>query len=114
VRLLTGLQDIQINEKDNAGQTPLSLAAANGEEVIVRLLLEQNDVDLESKDEVGRTALLCAADGWVLHQFWRDFDDGRRAAVIQMLMKRDDVKLNTKDKAGRTALLCAAERGRRR
>jgi ankyrin repeat protein len=39
-RLLTRLQDVETNEKDGAGPTPLSLAAANGNEMIVRLLLE--------------------------------------------------------------------------
>ena len=41
-RLLLGRADVEINSKDTNGRTPLSWAAANGHEVIVRLLQSKN------------------------------------------------------------------------
>jgi ankyrin repeat protein len=49
-----------VDVKDNKGQTPLFLAAENGNEVIAWLLLETNGVDPGSKDALGRTPLMIA------------------------------------------------------
>ena len=51
----------EIESKDNNGQTPLSWAAGNGHEVVVKLLVE-NGAEIESKDNYGGTPLMWAAE----------------------------------------------------
>ena len=46
--------------RDDIGRTPLSHAAENGHECIVRMLLERN-TDSDSMDESGRTPVNLAA-----------------------------------------------------
>ena len=47
VRLLLETGKVDVNSKDFAGATPLSLAAWNGHETVVRLLLETGKVDVD-------------------------------------------------------------------
>jgi len=54
---------IDVDSKDNYGQTPLSWAAAQGREAVVKLLVETGKVDVDSKDKNGRTPLSWAAAG---------------------------------------------------
>src|SRR6202034_4113065 len=58
VVLLKGRHNL--DSKDSNGQTPLSWAARNGHEAVVKLLLEKG-AELETKDNNGRTLLLWAA-----------------------------------------------------
>lgn len=51
-----------VDSKDKHGQTPLSLAAGNGHEAVVKLLVKKG-VDMESKGTEGRTPLSVAAKG---------------------------------------------------
>ena len=48
---------INADSKNNNGRTPLSWAAENGYEAVVKLLVEREDVDADSKDRDGRTSL---------------------------------------------------------
>ncbi|KAF1968539.1 ankyrin [Bimuria novae-zelandiae CBS 107.79] len=50
---------IEPESKDKYGLTPLSRAAQNGNEAVVKLLLDKG-ADLELKDKYGRTPLLWA------------------------------------------------------
>src|SRR5256885_988709 len=54
---------VDINSKDEDGQTPLLWAAWGGHEAVVKLLLETGEVDANSKDKNGRTPLSWAAAG---------------------------------------------------
>ena len=96
IRELASRQDW--NAKGDNGRTPLSWAAGNGHEAVVRLLVEREDVDADSKDEWGRTPLSWAA------------GDGH-GDVVLLLVERDDVDADSKDKGGRTPLSWAAEYG---
>jgi ankyrin repeat protein len=82
--------------KDSYNQTPLSYAAEQGCEAIVKLLLSTK-VDSNSKGKDGRTPLSrAAANG---HE-----------AVVKLLLDRK-VEVDSKDNNGRTPLSCAAANG---
>jgi len=85
--------------KDEDGRTPLSWAAEEGHEGVVRLLLERDDVDVNSKDERDRTPLSWAA------------AEGQEG-VVRLLLEREDVEADSKDVVGDTPLSDAAARGR--
>jgi ankyrin repeat protein len=59
--LLLDTSEIDTVSKDDNGQTPLCIAAANGFEAVVKLLLDADKVDINSKDKDGRTPLHLAA-----------------------------------------------------
>jgi ankyrin repeat protein len=84
--------------KDSYGRTPLSWAAGNGHEAVVKLLLEKG-VELETKDKsnYGQTPLSWAA------------GNGHEAAVKLLLEK--GAELETKSNDGQTPLSYAAWNG---
>ncbi|MCJ1384636.1 hypothetical protein MMC17_007754, partial [Xylographa soralifera] len=95
VSLLLEGEDVQVDSKDNYGQTPLSWAAEEGHEAVVRLLLKQKNVQADSKDKYGQTPLsLAARQGHV--------------AVVKLLLQRKDVQADSKDAKGQTPLSWAA------
>ena len=53
---------VDVDSKDDYGQTPLSRAAENGHEAVAKLLLETGKVDVDSKHKYGRTPLSWAAE----------------------------------------------------
>ena len=84
--------------KDSHGQTPLSMAAEEGHEAVVKLLLERDDVEADSKDVEDWTPLVFAV------------QRGHKA-IVKLLLERDDVKADSKDIWGWTPLFWAVSRG---
>ncbi|GLA05528.1 hypothetical protein AnigIFM60653_006020 [Aspergillus niger] len=96
VWLLLTHSDIGIEITNHNGQTPLSLAAENGQEDIVQMLLERG-ASIETKSSKYQTPLsLAAANG---HE-----------RIVQMLLKRG-ASIETKSSKYQTPLSLAAENG---
>jgi len=62
VNLLLGRDEVSLDKPDRTGQTPLSRAACNGHEEVVKLLLGRDDVSPDTQDGSGRTPFSCAAE----------------------------------------------------
>ncbi|RYP73107.1 hypothetical protein DL771_003858 [Monosporascus sp. 5C6A] len=75
------------------GRTPLSWAAENGHEAVVKLLIAEKAVDPNPKDINGWTPLLWAS------QYGQE-------TILQLLLNQE-VNVDTEDKYGLTALLLA-------
>jgi hypothetical protein len=97
-KLLAERDDVEVDSKDNSGRTPLTWAARNGHETVVKLLLAKNGVDPDSKDNSGRTPLTWAA-------------RNGHEAVVKLFLAKDGVDPDSKDKFGQTPLWWAAASG---
>jgi ankyrin repeat protein len=97
LRLLrNGPMDTSVTDK--YGQTPLSWAARNGHEAVVKLLLDTGKVDADSKDNYGSTPLSGAA-------------RNGHEAIVKLLLDTGKVETGSKDTRGRTPLSWAAGNG---
>jgi len=91
VRLLLTREDLNPDQPNHYGQTPLAWASSCGNEEVVRILLTREDVNPDEPDNDGRTPLSRAA--------------GRgHLGVVKLLLTRDDVNPDEPDNDGRTAL----------
>ncbi|KAF9784232.1 hypothetical protein IL306_007745 [Fusarium sp. DS 682] len=97
-KVMLNSSKVDINMKDEEGFTPLSLAAQQGNEDIIRILLAKSGIEVDAKDNAGRTALGHAA------------QKGHLGAVELLL---DEGKANSwvKDKSGKTPLALASDGG---
>ena len=98
VKLLVERDNVEVDSRDNYGQTPLSMAAGSGHEAIVKLLVERNDVEAASKDNYDQTPLSMAA-------------GSGHEAIVKLLVERNDVEVDSMDNYGRTPLSLAAGSG---
>ncbi|GAM42216.1 hypothetical protein TCE0_043f15975 [Talaromyces pinophilus] len=96
--------------KDYFGRTPLSWAAENGHEAVIKLLLDKN-ADVEVTDGLGQTPLSQAAinDEYGQTPLSWAAEKGHEAVVKLLLDKNADV--DSKDKHGQTPLSWAANHG---
>jgi ankyrin repeat protein len=93
------LQDgAEVNLKDGFGRTPLSYAAENGFEAVVRLLVDRGDIHADSKDKNNQTPLSWAA-------------ENGHEAMVRLLVDRDDIQADSRDYFDRTPLSWAARNG---
>ena len=95
---LVEVEGCDINQIDGEGNTPLSWAAWNGHEGVVKIQLAQGGVNPDKPNKEGRTPLGCAA--WNRHE-----------GVVKILLERDDVNPDKPDEAGWTLLSHAAHGG---
>ena len=96
---LIGRRYVNPDSSGKSGRTPLSWAAGNGHEGVVKLLLGREDVNPDSTRESGRTPLSWAA-------------ENGREGVVKLLLGRRDVNPDTPDTTyGQSPLSWAAVNG---
>ncbi|KAH8650295.1 hypothetical protein BGZ60DRAFT_389194, partial [Tricladium varicosporioides] len=82
---------VDVDSNDTYGRTPLSYAAKNGHEGVVKLLLATEKVDVNSKDSDGRTPLSWAA-------------AKGHEGIVKRLLTTEKVDVDSKDWKGQTPL----------
>ena len=85
----------EVDQQDCAGRTPLTWAARNGHEGVVKILLERGDVDPNRPDKYHTGPL-----GWASNK--------GHEGVLRLLLERGDVDPDRPDVYGRTPLGDAA------
>jgi ankyrin repeat domain-containing protein 50 len=77
---------VDVDSKDKYCRTPLSWAAGNGHEAVVKLLLDTGKVDVNSKEkDYSQTPLSLAA-------------ENGHEAVVKLLLNTGKVDVNSKEK----------------
>ena len=89
-------QNVDVNAKDNYGQTALMLAEGEGHTEIVEILID-NGADVNAKDIYGKTALMWAA-------------INGHTEIVEILID-NGADVNAKDNDGQTALMLAEGEG---
>jgi ankyrin repeat protein len=93
------LLDIDLDQKDPHGSTPLLLATnKNGQASIVRQLLQTEKADFNLQDWLGQTPLLLLASTY------------GRGSVVEQLLGTGKVDINLRGQFGRTPLLLVASK----
>jgi len=101
VELVVALIEVRgsdINEGGYRGHTPLSWAAHNGHEEVVKILLGRGEVTPDKANKFGKTPLSDAA-------------RNGHVEVVKILLEREDVNPDAPDKHGQTPLWYAAASG---
>ena len=96
--LLFGRRYVSPDSLSVSGRTPLSWAAENGYEGIVKLLLGQEGVNPDSSSKSRRTPLSLAA-------------ENGHEGMVNLLLGREGVNPDISDRSGKTPLSLAAENG---
>jgi ankyrin repeat protein len=96
-KLLLGTGNVDIDSKDNYGQTPLLWAAESGHEAVVKLLLEMGKADVDCNCN-GRTPLSYAA-------------ENGHEAVVKLLLETGRADVDSRDKYSWTPLSFATLHG---
>jgi len=91
-----GREDATPDTADEGCRTPLSWAAGNGDEDVVKMLFEREDVTPSAADNDGRKPLPWAAG--------KGCED-----IVKMLLRQRDANADTADNDGRTPLGWAEE-----
>jgi len=95
VASLANVQGCEINQGDCAGYTPLSWAAGNGHDGVVKFLLERGDIEPDRPDDKGGAPLFWAA-------------DSGHEEVVKLLLSRNDVDPNRARKNDNETPVCRA------
>jgi ankyrin repeat protein len=95
---------VQVEARDENGQTPLIVAASHGQTEIVKVLLEKG-ANVDAEGSQGGTALIAAACSCAIIDMPYTLD-----AIVLLVEKHANVNARTKD--GSTALMGAAGWGR--
>ena len=80
LKTLLAREEVNPNKPDNTGRTPLSHAAGNENEYVVKLLLGQ-EINLDQPDNKGRTPLSHAAGGDV--RKWWKYNSGKERSTLR-------------------------------
>lgn len=96
--LLHATDGVESESKASFYQSPLSQAAENGHEDIVKQLLAFEEINVEFKDSYDQSPLSLAA-------------QNGHEAIVMLLLTRSEVEINSRDINHRTPLLWAARKG---
>ena len=102
-RLLSTGQ-VEINARDDAGDTALIFAVRERNGARVKMLLDEDNVNPNVQNNEGWTALMLAA----YFDFRQEYE---WKIVMQYLLARKDVLVNVSNVRGETALMLAARQG---
>ncbi|KAK4541723.1 hypothetical protein LTR36_007432 [Oleoguttula mirabilis] len=97
-RLLVESGKFALNVRNNNGETPVAMAAWQGEVEVVKLLLARRDIDIEAKDKRGDTPLLLAI-------------GQHHPNVVALLLNTGIVCMDVRNVRGLTPLLIAVVSG---
>ena len=122
---------IDVNIRDDAGQTPLILAVKHNKFAAIKLLCQQPGIDINAKNNLGQQPLqlavklnhpacvkhLCQQPGVILNA--RDETEqtllmlavrNSYSSVVRSLCAQKEIDINATDKSGKTAILLSIQR----